>query len=599
MKKIFSGMIAGAIAVSSMLSASAEVIIQDFSTDYNGGYNFTNNPEKNPAKGNGNMFDITNVDNSAAVNSENPYLGTAVFQRDFTPFTDGTVVIESAFRMSGGGNANDGVDAGLGPIIFNLQDYDETENTVTDTAKFLWGMYVPASQINGTKYSECKQADGTSLFDWQANNNQLINTTTGGLVYTKAEIDLDNNTVQSYYRYKPSGDWKVVLKEPYAITGGYINRLTVSVRLANIKSAQFDYIKVYDKDDETDYPVNDEFNNGETWVDAGYSLIAAPYDKVSYIKYGKKHLQRVDKTIKQGGEGFFATYTFDKAYSTGKVAIDFDYDPYFKTGAKAKGISAGIMINGSDGNVVRVYDGDSSAQAYLLLNNDSDVAANRKHIGSGGPNGIGGSWGGVSLWQETTTSSYRIVLDYDNGTLDFYKKTAGGVYQKRNKEPINIKTADGTVRPASQLIFNSWSYAANPIGKIIYGNIHVFTLDEGKTVSDRVVFDENNTQITEAAPGQKVKIAVGAGMKSNDTRYSVDSAVTLAAALFGSDDTFKDVKYETKYIDYLEGLDSYSFNILEYTVPETAVSGDTIKVMVWDSFDSITPYDTAVTINVK
>lgn len=594
MKKLFSGMIAGAIAVSSMLSASAEVIIQDFSTDYNGGYNFETNPEKNPAKGNGYMYDITNVDNSAAVNTDTNIWEALTVQRDFNGFTDGTVVIESAFRIYGG-NPNDGVDQGLGPIILNLQDYDESTDTATDTAKFLWGTYTASSQINGTKYGDCQKADGTKLFNMGANFGLL--TKEGNTIYTKSEIDLDNKTVQSYVKFSPSGTEYPALTEPYDIEGGYINRLQVSVRIPYSKSAQIDYIKVYDKDDEIDCPVNDEFNNGETWVDAGYSLIAAPYDKVTYTKDGKKYIQRVYQTT--FANSLSASYPLGKSYSTGKVAFDFDYDPYFKDGQKAKNISAGMILRGEQGEVVKVYDGNDSAQAYLLLNDATDTDANRKYIGEGGPNGIGGSWGGVSLWQETATSSYRIVLDYDNGTLDFYKKTAGGVYQKRNKEPIDIKTADGSARPVSQLIFNSWSYNPNPVDKIAYGNIHVFTLDEGKTVSDRVVFDESNTQITEAAPGQKVKIAVGAGMKSNDTRYSVDSAVTLAAALFGSDDTFKDVKYETKYIDYLEGLDSYSFNILEYTVPETAVSGDTIKVMVWDSFDSITPYDTAVTINVK
>ena len=598
MKKLFLAMLAGAIAVSSMLSVSAEVTIQDFSTDYNGGYNYATYPEKNPAKGNGYMYDITNVDDSAAVNADTAIWEAIAVQKDFAGFTDGTVVIESAFRVFGNGNVNDGVDIGLGPIILNLQDYDETNDTAADTAKFLWGMYVPSSQINGTQYSDCKKADGTTLFDWKKNNMQAINVN-GTKIYTKSEIDLDNSTIQSYYRYSPAEEWRVVLEEPYDIAGGYINRLKVSVRIPGNKSAQFDYIKVYDKDDETDCPVNDEFNNGETWVDSGYSLVTAPNNKVTYTKDGKKYVKRVHETIGDNENALSATYPFGKSYSTGKVAIDFDYDPYFKKGAKAKGISAGIILRGDQGEVVKVFDGNDSAQAYLLLNDATDTDANRKYIGSGGPNGIGGSWGGVSLWQETTISSYRIVLNYDNGTLDFYKKTAGGVYQKRNREPIDIKTADGSARPVSQLIFNSWSYNSNPVDKIVYGNIHVFTLDEGKTVSDRVMFDENNTQITEAAPGQKVKIAVGAGMKSTDDKYSVDSAVTLAAALFGSDGIFKDVKYETKYIDYLEGLDSYSFNILEYTVPETAVSGDTIKVMVWDSFDSMTPYDTAITINVK
>lgn len=590
-------MLAGAIAVSSMLSVSAEVTIQDFSTDYNGGYNYATYPEKNPAKGNGYMYDITNVDDSAAVNTDTAIWEAIAVQKDFAGFTDGTVVIESAFRVFGNGNVNDGVDSGSGPIILNLQDYDETNDTAADTAKFLWGTYTASSQINGTKYGDCKKADGKELFNMGAHFGLL--TEKGNTIYTKSEIDLDNNTVQSYVKFSPSGTEYPVLTEPYAIEGGYINRLKVSVRIPGNKSAQFDYIKVYDKDDETDCPVNDEFNNGETWVDSGYSLVTAPNNKVTYINNGRKHLKRVHETIGANENALSATYPFGKSYSTGKVAIDFDYDPYFKTGAKAKGISAGIILRGDQGEVVKVFDGNDSAQAYLLLNDATDTDANRKYIGSGGPNGIGGSWGGVSLWQETTISSYRIVLNYDNGTLDFYKKTAGGVYQKRNREPIDIKTADGSARPVSQLIFNSWSYNSNPVDKIVYGNIHIFTLDEGKTVSDRVMFDENNTQITEATPGQKVKIAVGAGMKSDDAGYSVDSAVTLAAALFGSDDTFKDVKYETKYIDYLEGLDSYSFNILEYTVPETAVSGDTVKVMVWDSFNGMTPYDTAITINVK
>ena len=588
MKKIISGIIAGAILATSMISASASIAVNSFDA------------AENPAKGNADQyFDITNIDGCGTVNAENSIWSSIKFSKDFDIVTGGTVVFESAFSITGIGISNDHTgeitssNPWGGPIVFSLQDYDDNSSTTTENLKFAWGPYVASSKFNNLNYASYKDENGNSLLDQNANQILLDTDGRGRKAYIKIVINLDKGTEMSYFSWDGGEYWRPVTSKELTFEQTYINRLQLSLIIPRGRKTQFDYIKIYNPEYPDSPIVNDTFDNGETWIDAGYTIVSMPGNKVTYNKGGKRYIKRLETLPNDAAKQFIYKYPLtDESFSSDKVVVDFEFDPYLKNGTKANSMGDyGIWFRDENSAaIVRINCGNSGAEAW------AETAA--AGWGTKQSIGIPGLWGGVSIYQETTPSKYRAIFDYLDGTFDFYKASTAGSYRKLNKAYISFKAADGTMPKLKYIAFSAYNGQASfdaetQVDLYVLDNFNVYTIPSGKTVSDIGVFDSNDAAITEAAAGQRIKVAVGAGA------YESEAPVTVVAALFGADGTFKGVSHQTDYMTYMQLIDSYLFNCMNYTVPENAQAGDYVKLMAWDDINSITPYREATTITIK
>lgn len=588
MKKIISGIIASAILAASMVSASASVTIDSF------------DGTENPAKGNADQyFDITNIDGCGTINAEKSIWSSITFRKDFEQIIGGTVVLESAFSITGTGISNDHTgnvtssNPWGGPIVFSLQDYDDLSSMTTENLKFAYGPYVASSKFNDVNYASYKDENDQSLLDKNANQVLLDTDGHGRKAYIKTIINLDDHTEMSYWNWDGSGDWRPITSEALSFDQSYINRLQLSLIIPKGRKTQIDYIKLY-KEEYPDSPVvNDTFDNGETWIDAGYSIINMPGNKVTYNQNGKRYIKRLETLPNDAAKQFIYKYPLtDSSFSSDRVVVDFEFDPYLKNGTKANSMGDyGIWFRDENSAaIVRINCGSSGAEAW------AETAA--AGWGTKQSIGIPGLWGGVSIYQETTPSKYRAIFDYSDGTFDFYKSNAAGTYRKLNKTDISFKAADGSMPKLKYIAFSAYNGQASfdqdaQVDLYALDNFNVYTIPAGKTVSDIGVFDSNDAAITETEAGQSIKIAVGA------SAYESEAPVTVIAALYGADGTFKGINYQTDYMTYMQEIDSYLFNCMNYTVPQDAVSGDYVKLMVWNDMNSITPYREAATITIK
>ena len=588
MKKFISGIIASAIMATAMMSASASVAVNSFDS------------AENPAKGNADQyFDITNIDGCGTVNAEKAIWSCIKFSKDFEQITGGTVVLESAFSITGTGISMDHTgnvtssNPWGGPIVFSLQDYDDFSSTTTENLKFAYGPYVASSKFNDINYASYKDENDQSLLDKNANQVLLDTDGHGRKAYIKTVINLDDKTEMSYFNWDGSNTWRPITSKALSFEQNYINRLQLSLIVPKGRKTQIDYIKLY-KEEYPDSPVvNDTFDNGETWIDAGYTIINMPGNKVTYNQNGKRYIKRLETLPNDAAKQFIYKYPLtDGSFSSDKVVVDFEFDPYLKNGTKANSMGDyGIWFRDENSAaIVRINCGNSGAEAW------AETAAGG--WGTKQSIGIPGLWGGVSIYQETTPSKYRAIFDYSDGTFDFYKANAAGIYRKLNKTDISFKATDGSMPKLKYIAFSAYNGQASfdadtQVDLYALDNFNVYTIPAGKTVSDIGVFDSNDVAITEAAAGQSIKVTVGA------SAYESEAPVTVVAALYGADGTFKGTEYQTDNLTYMQEIDSYLLNCMNYTVPQNAVSGDYVKLMVWDDMNSITPYREAATITIK
>ena len=138
----------------------------------------------------------------------------------------------------------------------------------------------------------------------------------------------------------------------------------------------------------------------------------------------------------------------------------------------------------------------------------------------------------------------------------------------------------------------SWSNAAMT-DTVAFDNVNVYTIANNKETSEIVAFDENQTSVTKASAGDKLTLAAGGAV------WQGDVGMTIIAALKESNGTLKDVKHYDAIMPLVSEDTSYLLNKMQYTVPENAVAGDVIELMLWDGITTAKPYIAASAISVE
>ena len=99
--------------------------------------------------------------------------------------------------------------------------------------------------------------------------------------------------------------------------------------------------------------------------------------------------------------------------------------------------------------------------------------------------------------------------------------------------------------------------------------------------------------MTTVSSGDKLTFAAGGAV------WEGDVGMTIIAALKDSSGKLKDVEFYEDFIPLVSEDTSYLLNKMQYTVPESAVAGDVIELMLWDGITTVKPYVAASAISVK
>lgn len=575
MKKLISGLTALIMSVAAMQSiAFADVSIGTFDSGLRNSR--LRMGEKVAAGTQQNLIDVSNIDGKAGIRGTN----VATLIKDFETLYEGKIALEMAFvidEIEGEVNAEANANQ---PIQIFLQDYDESTGEVYDTATMMWTNYVLASKLNNKKYGE----------DWGSTYNQVLPTYINGKPHfcTKVVFDLEAKTAASYLKWDDGTDEWHLIQSGMTFTEDLfprINRLKISLASWYAKGIEIDYVKIYNEDDSTIH-INDTFDNGENFFDAGYDVDFN--GQYGYVKNGAAYVKNPNTGA--DASSFNVSYPFDKAYSEGTVVVEADMTPFKADGTAVYndgGVLGIALYDTSGSSIVRMSCGNNTAESYVYLNEASLYGVSPVYIG-------GGEWDGKTLWNETgaTLGQYRFVIDYETGNLDIYKATVAGNYIKRNTVELNVKKSDGTIPAVAGVCFMSWSNAAMT-DTVAFDNVNVYTIASDKETSELVAFDENQNAVTTASSGDKLTFAAGGAV------WEGDVGMTIIAALKDSSGKLKDVEFYEDFIPLVSEDTSYLLNKMQYTVPESAVAGDVIELMLWDGITTVKPYVAASAISVK